>query len=195
MRIPVSLYFSNLSKNYGHPILHPAEGIDKLRTNSKKTIDLDDIIATKTLWMFRKTYFSNFFRRKGHYPGHVIIGKLHPTLLECFRDDRVLTANEAKSVPLVAWSNVKLIKNHDMTLEIDEKELLKDTACSSTQEKSGFGLTTNVHSFICITKENRDVAPTSNQGFLLGISREMKVNLLRRSLTKSKCITITPEMT
>ncbi|CAG4990388.1 unnamed protein product [Parnassius apollo] len=33
---PLALYFSNLSKNYGHPVLHPLEGIEKLRSNSKK---------------------------------------------------------------------------------------------------------------------------------------------------------------
>lgn len=35
----LALYFSNLSKNYGHPILNPIDGIKKLRENSKKTTE------------------------------------------------------------------------------------------------------------------------------------------------------------
>lgn len=133
--VPISLYFSNLSKNYGHPILHPTEGIEKLRLNSKKQIPVDDNIAKKVLWMFRKTYFMNYFRKKGNYPHHKVLGELHPVLVDCLKDERVLTANELKSLPLSAWGNLKLDKNHDMSLEIDEKELLKDTACSPPREE------------------------------------------------------------
>lgn len=111
------------------------EGIEKLRTNSKKDIPIDDLIARKTLWMFRKTYFTNFFRKKEHYPGHIVIGTLNPILAEYFKDDRILTVNEAKTVPLSAWESVRLIKNHHMSLEIDEKELLKDTACSPPRDE------------------------------------------------------------
>ncbi|XP_045539875.1 uncharacterized protein LOC123722369 [Papilio machaon] len=133
--VPISLYFSNLSKNYGHPILHPTEGIEKLRLNSKKHIDVDDQIARKVLWMFRKTYFTNYFRKNSHYPKHKVLGDVHPILEECLKDERALTNNESKTLPLSAWSNVKLEKNHDMSLEIDEKELLKDTACSPPREE------------------------------------------------------------
>ncbi|KPJ08976.1 RNA-directed RNA polymerase L [Papilio machaon] len=133
--VPISLYLSNLSKNYGHPILHPTEGIEKLRLNSKKHIDVDDQIARKVLWMFRKTYFTNYFRKNGHYPKHKVLGDVHPILDECLKDERALTNNESKTLPLSAWSNVKLEKNHDMSLEIDEKELLKDTACSPPREE------------------------------------------------------------
>ncbi|CAK1545945.1 unnamed protein product [Leptosia nina] len=133
--VPISLYFSNLSKNYGHPILHPTEGIEKLRLNSKKVIEVDDQIAKKALWMFRKTYFINYFRKKGHYPNHSKTGEIHPTLEECLKDERALTNSESKILPLSAWNNVVLRKNHDMSLEIDEKELLKDTACSPPREE------------------------------------------------------------
>ncbi|CAG4990383.1 unnamed protein product, partial [Parnassius apollo] len=48
--------------------------------------------------------------KKGHYPNHKVIGELNPILAECLKDERVLTNNESKSVPLSAWESLKLEK-------------------------------------------------------------------------------------
>lgn len=49
----IALYFSNLSKNYGHPVLNPNDGIKKLRLNSTKQIKVDDLLAKRILWKER----------------------------------------------------------------------------------------------------------------------------------------------
>lgn len=72
----ISLYFANLCKNYGHPILNPIDGIKKLRNNAKKHIDVDDQLAKKVLWKFRETYTINFFKKNGRSPNLEIIGEL-----------------------------------------------------------------------------------------------------------------------
>ncbi|UHK03222.1 MAG: RNA-dependent RNA polymerase [Hangzhou zicrona caerulea xinmovirus 1] len=133
--VKTSLYFANLCKNYGHPILDPVSGIKKLRENSKKEIKVNKDLAQKTLWMFRKTYTTNFFRKRGVYPNHIITGPIPKAFKQCLDDSRLPTKKEAESIPLSAWKFFSLTKNHDLSLEIDEKELLKDTACAPPREE------------------------------------------------------------
>lgn len=45
-------------------------------------------------------------------------------------DSRLPTSKEKNRILLSSWSHVILSKNHELSLEIDEKELLKDTACA-----------------------------------------------------------------
>lgn len=134
-RVRLSFYFSNLCKNYGHPILNPIDGIKKLRENSKKYIDVDDDLAKKVLYKFRETYTYNFFKKRGTYPNMMILTELPGPLRTCLEEVRYPTSKELEEISLGDWSNILLKKNHELSLEIDERELLKDTACAPPREE------------------------------------------------------------
>lgn len=95
----LSLFFSNLCKNHGHPILNPIDGIAKLRENSKKHIDVDTTLALRTLWKFRQSYMLSFYKKRGHYPTHKIIGKMSSHLKLCLDDSRLPTSKESPLIP------------------------------------------------------------------------------------------------
>ncbi|UHK03305.1 MAG: RNA-dependent RNA polymerase [Guiyang xinmovirus 1] len=127
----LSLYFSNLAKFFGHPILEPQDGIEVIRENTKKIVDVDHNLAQSTLWMFRKTFFINFFKKRGHYPKHYFIEKGEAILLkEIIQDERIPTKEEEQKIPLSDWEYICSDTNFSLNDEIDEKEILKDTACA-----------------------------------------------------------------
>lgn len=132
LRFKMSLYFCNLNKLYGHPILQPEDGIKVIRENTKKEIDVDPILAKKTLWLFRKEFIINFYKKRGHYPCLEIEPDDRGELLlhRILKEDRLPSKKEEEQIPLGDWSTVSLTQNFSLNYEIDEKEILKDTACS-----------------------------------------------------------------
>lgn len=68
------------------------------------------------------------FRKKGHYSYHTLTGT--ETLHKCLADSRLPGKKEKNHIPLTDWESILLQQNHELSLEIDEKELLKDTACA-----------------------------------------------------------------
>lgn len=134
--ITLSFYFANVSKNYGHLVSNPEDGIKTLRENSKKQIDVDDTLARKVLWAFRETYTYGFFRSKGRYPNLMMSRDINPVLKRCIDEARLKTTEEeARNIRFEHWDSVSLLKNHDLSVDLDERELLKYTACSPVREE------------------------------------------------------------
>ncbi|CAD7091699.1 unnamed protein product [Hermetia illucens] len=133
--VRTSIFMSNLYKHYGHPVLEPTDGIEVLRKNSQEYRDIDDRLARRTLYKFRETFFFAYVRKHGHYPLHKRATDCNPTLGRCLAENRLPTVIERRSIPLDAWAGVVSENNFTLDYEIDERELMKDTAAAPPRDQ------------------------------------------------------------
>lgn len=85
--------------------------------------------------------------------------------------------SESDNIPLQEWDNITLIQNSELSLEIDEKELLNDTACDPG--RGSFHMTHVPLSFY-ITKGNPEPVVIMNRGYFQDTLRVRRGNPLRK---------------